>query len=77
MMDLVNEAFYIKELEGLGRVFVCKVCGAVFVSAVDSERHIKLYHRIFSKKRLEEVEASWLSARTASTSKRRTLLDFV
>jgi uncharacterized C2H2 Zn-finger protein len=74
-MDLVSEAFKAVKVEGLDRVFVCRICGAIFVSANDSERHIKLYHRIFTKRRLEEVE-SWLNAMSASSSKQKTGLGF-
>jgi len=60
MADLLQEAFSLKHLQGLGRVLVCRICGAIFVSAIDAQRHLNLYHRIFSsyrlKKVLEEVE---------------------
>jgi hypothetical protein len=53
--ELLSLAFERKNIEGLGLSFVCKICQCIFVSVNDALRHLQLYHRIFSRKRLEEV----------------------
>jgi hypothetical protein len=53
--ELVEEAYTMKRFEGLGYAFVCKVCGTVFIGLDDAKRHLTLYHRIVTRKRLEEA----------------------
>jgi hypothetical protein len=55
LADLVAEAFKVKSVPGLGKVFECKVCGALFVSANDAQRHITLYHRATTSLRLQQL----------------------
>jgi hypothetical protein len=37
--EVVDELLAVTELPGLGRAFKCRVCGALFVSRDDFERH--------------------------------------
>jgi hypothetical protein len=53
--DLVAEGFKVRRLEGLGDVFVCRICDTIFVSANDALRHLQLYHKILSAVRLRQV----------------------
>jgi hypothetical protein len=53
--ELLTLVFERKKVEGLGLSFVCKICQCIFVSVNDSLRHLQLYHRIFSRKKLEDV----------------------
>lgn len=55
MADLVAEAFKVRSMPGLGRVFECKVCGCLFVSANDAQRHIALHHRATTSLRLQQL----------------------
>ena len=55
MADLVAEAFNVKSVPGLGDVFECKVCGSLFVSANDAQRHITLYHKVTTSLRLQQL----------------------
>jgi hypothetical protein len=55
MEDLVAEAFRTRRLEGLGDVFVCRLCDTIFISANDALRHLQLYHKILSTVRLRQV----------------------
>jgi hypothetical protein len=78
---LVAEGFKAKRLEGLGDVFVCRLCDTIFVSANDALRHLQLYHKILSVKRLEQVleEGIWRERKCSSSgeSKERSLIRFV
>jgi len=86
-VDLVSKAFKIRTFEGLGKVFVCKLCNSVFVSAKDCESHLKFYHKVFSEKKLnylleqeeyfERVKKLWSSVETARPSSQKALMDFV
>jgi hypothetical protein len=53
--ELVEEAYKAKRFEGLGDALVCKLCEAIFVGLNDAKRHLTLYHRILTRRRLEEV----------------------
>jgi hypothetical protein len=53
--ELVEEAYTVKRIEGLGDAFVCKLCETIFVGLNDAKRHLILYHRIMTRKRLEEA----------------------
>jgi len=53
--ELVEEAYTVKRIEGLGDAFVCKLCETIFISLNDAKRHLTLYHRIVTRKRLEEA----------------------
>jgi len=53
--ELVEEAFTVKNYEGLGNVLVCKLCGTIFVGLNDAKKHLTLYHRVLTRKRLEEM----------------------
>jgi hypothetical protein len=55
MEDLVAEGFKIRRLEGLGDVFVCRICDTIFISANDALRHLQLYHKILSTLKLRQV----------------------
>jgi 4-hydroxy-3-methylbut-2-en-1-yl diphosphate synthase IspG/GcpE len=55
MSDLVAEAYRTRRLEGLGDVFVCRICDTIFVSVNDALRHLQLYHKILSTVRLRQV----------------------
>ena len=55
MSYLVEKGFDVVKMEGLGRVFKCKLCKAIFVGAMDAERHLIRYHRIVSTYRLEQI----------------------
>jgi hypothetical protein len=79
--DLVAEAFKTKKLEGLGNVFVCRICDTIFVSVNDALRHLQLYHKILSALKLRQVlEESVSGERKCSSSgesKERPLTHFV
>jgi len=79
--DLVAEGFKVRRLEGLGDVFVCKICDTIFVSANDALRHLQLYHKILSTLKLRQVlEESVSGERRCSSSgesKERPLTQFV
>jgi hypothetical protein len=53
--ELVEEAYRAKRFEGLGDALVCKLCETIFVGLNDAKRHLTLYHRIVTRKRLEEA----------------------
>jgi len=55
MSYLVEKGFDVVKMEGLGRVLKCRVCGAIFVGAIDAERHVVRFHRIISTYRLEQA----------------------
>jgi hypothetical protein len=79
--DLVSEGFRIKRLEGLGDVFVCRLCDAIFVSANDALRHLQLYHKILSADRLRQVLEEKVSGErrcsSSGESKERPLTQYV
>jgi hypothetical protein len=78
---LTAEAFKTKRLEGLGDVFVCRLCDTIFVSANDALRHLQLYHKILSALKLRQVlEESVSRERGCSSSgesKEMSLVHFV
>jgi hypothetical protein len=55
LADLVAEAFKVKSMPGLGKVFECRLCGCLFVSANDAQRHITLYHRVTTSLHLQQL----------------------
>jgi len=79
--DLAAEAFKTKKLEGVGDVFVCRLCDTIFVSASDALRHLQLYHKILSALRfrqaLEESVSGERRCSSSSESKEMPLVHFV
>jgi hypothetical protein len=55
MTDLVAEAFNVRSVPGLGKAFECKLCGCLFVSTNDAQRHITLYHKVTTSLRLQQL----------------------
>jgi hypothetical protein len=68
MSDLAAEGFKVKRIEGLGDVFVCRLCDTIFVSANDALRHLQLYHKILSAVRLRQVLEEKVSSREREMS---------
>jgi len=79
--DLVAEGFKVRRLEGLGDVFVCRLCDTIFVSANDALRHLQLYHKILSAVRLRQVLEEKVSGErrcsSSGESKERPLAQYV
>jgi hypothetical protein len=69
--DLVAEGFKARKLEGLGDVFVCRICDTIFVSANDALRHLQLYHKILSAVRLRQVLEERLRLRAPQEERNR------
>jgi len=79
--DLVVEGYRVKRLEGLGDVFVCRLCDTIFASANDALRHLQLYHKILSVVRLRQVLEEKVSGESRCSSsdgqREKSLLHFV
>jgi hypothetical protein len=55
LADLVAEAFKVRSVPGLGKAFECRLCGCLFVSANDAQRHIALHHKVTTSLRLQQL----------------------
>ena len=79
--DLVAEGFRVRRVEGLGDVFVCRICDTIFVSANDALRHLQLYHKILSTLKLRQVLEEKVSGESrcssSGESKEMSLVHFV